>query len=346
MKRKSLSKLALLLAVPLALWAVIAERNSWRPKTIELPGVGVGGLTFSPDGRYLLATDVSHAAFSIDIVVCDVTTRKVAGTVEESDSPIFLEQGRSLAVFSSIRESSDRFTSVLSFPSLRLRKQYRSLDTSFKVAWPNDETLANQDIKGNLVLWNARSGATEKISLPLPAPEKGYSYDVEFLPDNKTVMITEVQPESNYSDHPLQFWDVATKKRRFVANNKGLYLPAFTASANGICVKKNKVENGNLDIEHGNVEIWDYFTGQRKRVIEGDFYHEPCLSSDGTVLAIIIGDLEEPPIVSLWDTNTGQHLRDINCRGNGYGDPELTFSPDSRTVAYGNFSAVQLWRVK
>jgi WD40 repeat protein len=53
MKRRT-GKFAFLLLVPLALYFYIAERNSWRPKTIAyITRIGNIDVHFSPDGRFL-----------------------------------------------------------------------------------------------------------------------------------------------------------------------------------------------------------------------------------------------------------------------------------------------------
>jgi hypothetical protein len=100
MKGRHYWNFAFLLAVPLALFTYAAECNSWQPKTIELRGARVAGLKFSPNGRYLLVRDEIREV-APDIIVCDVVKRQKVKTIPEAGNPYFLEQGKSLVVFSS-----------------------------------------------------------------------------------------------------------------------------------------------------------------------------------------------------------------------------------------------------
>ena len=335
MKRRRILTLALLLAFPLALFAYVSNLNSWRPKTIDLSGIRVEWMVFSPDGRYLLATDATREVSS-DIIVCDVNTRRIMGKIPESSGPLFLEHVKQVAVQSGSMNKNDSWrTRVLAFPSLQVLKEQspKSLDSSviFSEVWPDAETLAGHDKWGNIILWRPRTETKETISLPLRA--KSQYFVLQFLPDNKTITFN-AHDEQTSSSRNLQFWDVATKKCRFVVNN---YPVSFSCAANGLWAKWNPT---------GGVEIGDYHTGKLKRVIRGDV-SEPVLSPDGVMLATANGYFGKSKCskVTLWDTATGQRLRVIESQRDTI--ICLAFSPDGRTLAVANYYGfVQLWRVK
>jgi WD40 repeat protein len=337
MKRRLQWKFALLLIAPVAVYFYIAERNSWRPKAIELPDARVGWLKFSPDGRYLLVTDVTGEV-AHNIVVYDLTEGQVTNTIKEAGNPHFLEEGKSLAVFSGSMYSDASRTRVLSFPELRPLREHPSfgLYKGFKDAWPDDKTLSSQDEKDNIILWDIKTGTSKKIKLPLPSVARSI-YDLRFLPDNRTVFIAEIEilivDGDGKKNWDMRFCDIQTKRCRLVKQKKNLDF--LNASPNGICAFRDN---------NGNVEIWDYKTGQSKRTIKGNF-SEVELSTDGATLATISSHADGGLNITLWDTHSGQRLRVLKGRSKGMGS--LAFSPDGHTLAVGNYYGfVQLWRVK
>lgn len=334
MKRRHLWKFALLLIVPVAVYFYVAERNSWRPKTIELRGLRPGRMNFSPDGRYLLVSNYHLSAPGA--VICDVATRRAVKTIEETNFH-FLEEGNRLAVIkrTTRRPPYNYQTRLLSFPNLQPLKQHPSFNSHqrFKATWPNDKTLAAQNKKGDILLWDTQTGGTRIIKLPLLAPAPGSFYNLEFMPDRETVLVSETSFRNDSEViSSIQSWNIQTKQGHFIKGMRNLGY--INAASNGI----------GLFGEHGNREIWDYKKEQRKRVIKGSF-EESCLSPDGSLLATIsTPNTGNSTNVALWDANSGQRLRILQGRRDGF--QALAFSPDGRTLACGGYGFVQLWRVK
>ncbi|HEY0073094.1 MAG TPA: hypothetical protein VGB77_03255 [Abditibacteriaceae bacterium] len=167
-----------------------------------------------------------------------------------------------------------------SFPKLQQLRQHPPLDgyRGFKSAWPDEKTIAAQDEKGTIILWNTKTGRTGGIRLPLLKRVKHNLYNLAFLPDNRTVLVREVLP-GGYTENSrnIQFWDIRSKRCRL---SKNVSLGELhNASPNGICAFADGKRN---------VEIWDYKAGKRKRIIKGNFY-EAELSPDGRMLATING---------------------------------------------------------
>jgi WD40 repeat protein len=339
MKRRRFFKFAFLLIIPLALYAYVYRRNairlrviSMRPVVVGLPGINPIQLSFSPDGRYLL---VIHQYLSggdeptPDLIVYEVASRKRVGTLKRHCWPDFLDDGKRIV-------SGGQYTiqkSIFLFPSLRFVKKVPVPPSTSggNAGWPKPEILAMSDTKGSISLWNTHNGAMRKVSLPLRPLRKGYCYEAEFLPDKKTVVFGEFPEYGALTKTDLQFWDLVTKSRRFVLKNSMSLSQGHLASRNGIWAAWNAGDK---------VDIWNYYTGKKMRTIRGGFF-QLALSPDGTSLAAIC------PLstITLWDTKNGRINRKLRHDGSNF--RSLIFSPDSRTIAGGDWKgSAYFWRVK
>ena len=85
MKRR-LWKFALVLLVPLALYAYIAERNSWRPKTLLSTTGAISLLKFSQDGSYLAVEQDS------EVFLIEVSSRQIIKKIQTEIKTISLSE--------------------------------------------------------------------------------------------------------------------------------------------------------------------------------------------------------------------------------------------------------------
>jgi WD40 repeat protein len=111
-------KLGLVFLVPLMLYGYIVERNSWRPKTIEVDTPLEGPLSFSPDGRYLAVPSFRKSGTTC-IYLCDVKSRNVIGQIEGATCPYFLTNQLLAAVYRPDDEHQ-RHTRIYSVPNGKL----------------------------------------------------------------------------------------------------------------------------------------------------------------------------------------------------------------------------------
>lgn len=358
-------KIVLLLALPLALYLGIRERNSWRPVTIVAPDVtGQGSpghnrnskwfiLQFSPDGRYL---GISKAELfpdtEGDIQFYDFQTRRLSKrTSLATNSFCFLDNQR----FIGHRAVSDRQELVVcSVPEGRQLARY-PYEMNVIGAKP-DGTVLLQTFGENHALWswNATSHAApvkilslqidQKQRIPDRAMQVCYSW---LLADRQTFLlgrgIVNRGSRKVWSERPrgrdcslsLQFWDSQKKKPSLPVVLQNKWINAVASNAQGVCAICNSPVNSSIT-------LFDYHTGQITNTFPAPPFEQMALSPDASLLA---GVLPDDKLISLWDTKTGQLLRPL--RGQEGNIVSLTFSPDGRTLASATRTGyVQLWRIK
>lgn len=348
MRRQRFWKIALLLAVPLALFAITAERNSWRPRVIK--AVEATGVKFSPNGRYLaiLAGGVSNQS----ILLYDMQAARLRSKIEKAESPIFFLSSDRLAT----RGGSDRHSAqkdpisddcigIYSVPQGKLISVGPEL-LAFDGVLADETTLVGSDDrpKGRILIsWDARGLESPQPILPLleklRPPHSAFGTS-QLLEDRKTLMVSfdqevKVQNTLPKLETTLQFWDMNTKRLRFQLSVTPYSNHYFTSSINGLCAWRR----GGTNL--GTVDIWNCQTGQRVNTlhIPGDGWG--ALSPDGTLLAIG-GDTRT---INLWDTRSGHISRTLKAYASS--PVWLAFSPDGRTLASStNNGSVTLWRIK
>ncbi|NUT90526.1 MAG: helix-turn-helix domain-containing protein [Saccharothrix sp.] len=100
----------------------------------------------------------------------------------------------------------------------------------------------------------------------------------------------------------------------------------------------------------GNVDLWDIAEGKQVRTFTRAafaYLTSFALSPDGrTLVAAYRGDAVHPqPLVSLWDTATGDRIGDLDTQGKPY--YPLGFSDDGRTLAMSTTTEdVELWDIE
>lgn len=356
MKTKRFWKPALLLAVPLVLFAIVAERNSWRPKTIVSPDMlstTYGTLQFSPDGRYLNCASRSGIH---DLLFYDTHSARVFNFSASTTSNYinFLSNNRIACG-----------GQVYSFPGGEL------LAYSLKVVRVVGELsdgktlLASQgkDWMGTLTTWTVQGGqsspttsptttvASPTALLPLPPkPTKNTERTFYLMADKRTLAIVDQKTGNNGETifiaprdkrWGIKFWDIETKKIRFTL--PVICYGAVVSFESGICAFCTPLQ-ANL------VEVWNYKTGRQIGRIaypNTAFINAYAPSPDGSLLAV--ASLSHPGIIKLWDVQTGKVIRTLETNNGSMSSAieSLTFAPDGRTLASGgNDGTVKLWRIK
>lgn len=333
-------KLALFIAVPLVLFAITAERNSWRPKTI-LPSDKSWNnrLQFSPDGRYL-----------------NLTRFEMPLEMPARYSIVFYEfrSGRSFEIeaLKGILEfwfiSNNRIASgnrLYSFPEGKLIAQVPGA-TGILGQLPDGKTILTfKDAKRETITtWDIQSRQASPLRFSLPHKStKNTGREICLLADKQTLAINdqEVNEEGDtLYEKPrdkrwgLKFWDIRKQKTIFS-------IPVMPLGHS-----RDSAVNGTYAfmIVGGVVEVWNYRTGRRKlRIIYPDGYiGYHALSPDGTLLAA--ASTNNLSNIDLWDIDAGKIIRTLH-------EPNLVtetlyFTPDGRTLASTSISGVKLWRIK
>jgi WD40 repeat protein len=95
--------------------------------------------------------------------------------------------------------------------------------------------------------------------------------------------------------------------------------------------------------DHTEIRLWDVMTGKRRVALKGhiDGVIGAAFDPTGRVLASVSGD----GIVKLWDTTTGQELRNLG-KTDAVIDPPITFSGDGKWLAVAGLDdAIDLWEI-
>ncbi len=361
--------------MPLALYGYIAERNSWRPKTLSDPYRSVLQLQFSGDSRYLAVREQSLPQM---VSVFDVTKRRLV-IRHEGYSALFV--GRDYFALSPM----NGYTDVYSLYDGKLLA-HNERDFWAYAALPDGKTLLGE--KGHfqrfpsqrvappadVLTWNFLSAPTSPSmgitrtptnsttkaapfatygflpAMPLckSAPFIGYR-TIQLLADGQTLLLNDEMPTDCNEPSRLTFWSIPQKKT--LSHLPGTVPFGFTSSPGGLCAWHEDLYGNNT--KDSRVIIWNYRTGKRQAVFSfsGTGYRDPwegshivvlALSADGAVLASSYNDKGD---IALWDTKTKQLWRLL--KGHKASLSHLAFSPDGKTLASAGYdNSLKLWRVK
>lgn len=344
-------KRALLLAVPLVLFAFTAEHNSWRPRVIGpvKPNCQIEAIQFSPDGRYL-----SLAPFSDDYLVnLDLhPTFYETGSgriFELEDINVLSFPYTTLAFIGKDRFMLER--RIYSFPDGKLLAHCPPnmavlsglSDGKTLLLVPEKQKILEGQIhrrerEPELFAWDFRSGQMTSIipTLP-PRPTNNTMRSFQLLPDGRTLVISDQMPsdieEKQLGDDSwgMRFWHMEKQKLVF-------HIPGRRTSimyvAGDFCIVWDA----------GGETLWNYKTGQRLHKYPDSY---PGFSSalwpDGSQIAYF--SLGQKADIDLVETRSGKITRTVDSRDHIV--QNLEFSPDGRTLAtLSNDGIVRLWRVK
>lgn len=336
MKRRRYWKLGLLIAVPLVLFAVVAERNSWRPRTITVnDGTWyLDRVQLSPDGRFLSLTpfdsDPNPPRFF------EISTGRVFSFSGLSyNAPRFISKNR--FTFGNRIYALNNENDIVSLPQV---SEFVGELFDGKTLLLGPEQTNN---KGEILVWDSTSRSTPRILSPLPPlPSKGTIRTFKLLADKRTLAIHDYLPKParlekekqsgrSHQQNPsiLSFWDIKQQKLIFTIAQRSI--PQLS-TIGGFCGCRN---------DKGDLEIWNYHTGQMLNKFRR--YLESCgaLSPDGTLYAF---GSEYRSDINLWDTRSGKVIRTL--KGHGTQTMSLDFSPDGHTLVSNNYKTIQIWRIK
>lgn len=253
----------------------------------------VRGLTFSPDGRYLVSSGESGRVLQWDLESGAVV--RSFGEARRAYKTVFSADGKTLfgATFENDVPIWDFETGEL---ILTLRGHTAAV---FSVALgPEEKTILTASQDGSVRLWDLETGA----ELHRFWGHSDWVFDVAFLPGGERFV------SSSY-DSTLRLWDIKTDQmlRRLDGHPDTIYQVVFNADG-------SRLLSASRD---QTARLWDVETGELIRTfgpddpttdaVEGhaDGVISVAFSPDGK--RILSGDLSS--VMILWDAETGEVIR-------------------------------------
>jgi WD40 repeat protein len=279
--------------------------------------LGVGQISFSPDGKYLATANMDGTPTIWDLD----TYRKVMSLVAETLPPKGIEyspNGRFLATGGDegiVRVwDAKQGTELL---TLNLGGIIHRVSFS-----PDGAYLAAASEDGSIKVWDAVTG--EIVSTP---SRQSGMYDVAFLADGRLATAGQ--------DGTTRVWDSLSGQQLLVLAGPTSTVISVAGSPDG-----ERIATGAYD---GSLRIWDAAPGRELITIQehDDIVWDVEYSPDGKRIASVSMD----GTARFWDADSGQLLMTLIKGSNPTdGVTSLAFSPDGKQIATGGFDGtVTLW---
>ena len=203
---------------------------------------------------------------------------------------------------------------------------------------PDGKTLASGSTDKTVQLWNTDTG---EPLVTLTGHLNGINA-LAFSPDGDTLV-------SGSTDGTIRFWSIKT------GDALNTRITGHTEWIKGVTLSKDSSTLASVAF-NGAITFWDVKTSQKTtRQITGhrDWLATLAFSPDGTRLATIgaestmvigFGRVTYPDsLIRLTDVSTGHEVATLKDKK---GASNLAFSPDGKTVAFGNHDEIRLWNTK
>lgn len=292
-------------------------------EVIEGHASWVWGVTFSPDGRYLVSSDEGGRLLQWDIDTGEIFreypfARRAYDTIISPDGKIL------------IGATFENDVPVWDFESgehvLTLQGHTAAV---FSVALsPDGKTVLTASQDNSIRLWNLETGAELHRFLG----HSDWVFDVAFLPNG-------TQFVSSAYDGTLRLWDIQTDQmlRQLAGHEETIYQVVFNADGTRLLSTSRDRTARLWDVETGTtIRVFGPDDPQTE-VIEGhnDIVISAAFSPDGKT--ILTGDLSS--VLILWDVETGEVLRVFETD-----DPD-TETVEGHAVSDDPLISLSLWYV-
>lgn len=284
-------------------------------RSIETGIAHVLCVAFSPNGKLIAGAGVDGP-----IKLWDVSTgaelRRIESGRPSVNSVAFSPDGKILA--SGGRENGVKLWDVSTGAGLA------ALDGHFSpVAFsPDGRILASGSVDSTIKLWDL----TTRSDVGALKGHSEFVRSAAFSNDGKTLA-------AGSGDGTVRLWDVSTGALRTLkGHSRDVWSVAFSPEGKVLA-------SGSVD---GTVKLWEVSTARELRSLNQvhdrpDAVELVVFSPDGKILAS--GSLYSGTL-KLWDVEKGAELQTL--RGSG---SAIAFSPDSKTLAFGQGGTVRLWNI-
>ncbi len=357
--------------LPCALFGVVKQENSWRPKTLRLgAGYSAFQVTFSFDSQRLaVAYDNTKASGGPDKLLCwDVASRQPLWNFSTDNGQIasiaFLPDSHDVislywgvdytGAYKKYPSSYGGAWTVMHFHKSSNGRLKRTLRVSgaeshvrYLCNWPNKTTMFH--INDDLLLTDMRTGKTHAWRLNKDAlksyPGSGLITDPFALsPDGSTIALMLSSGQKRPQDS-IALLDSRTHRiKRLLAYEANVYAyDGFTFSPNSRLLAMTIESSSSASISYY-LQVCDVRTAKTHRWLLGNQLGIQALafSPDNQTIAIAGGANS----IALWNASNGTLLRTVEPLKTA-AVFSLAFSPNGTTLASGfSDGTVKLYRVK
>lgn len=285
-------------------------RSGQVQQVVKGESSGIVGIAFDPDGGL-----VAIASEDGGTRLWNIKIRRVVHTFQETsrrvDAVRFSPDGSSVIV--SFSDNAARAFDAITFEELT---SFEGMSTKI-VFSPDGQVAAAGSKDGTIILWDAKSNRRLDSDRGNIIPQD----TVFFSPDGQTVATTDTA-------HQISIWDAETGRRKFLLDAQLSSHSKLSFGPDGRTLT--------TPTSDGTTVIWDLDTGRKRQVLEGAPYY-PENRAESRMITI-----DDKGIVRVWDSATGQSLREFDA--NIGESSRIELSRDLRTIAViSEEESVNLW---